>query len=284
MVVGGYRLAPLLRKTFKETGDDRISVYAAQMAYTFFFSLFPLLLFGAALLSLVADRQQVLGWMSANVATALPKAVADLLLLTMTQVLGAKNAPGILSFGILTTAWSGSAIFGALMTALNDAFDVVETRPWWKQQVIRLVALAIAGTVLVAATVVLLNGEGVVSWIGDHIGIASATQLVWIVVQYPLALGAVIGVVWLIYYFLPNCRHRQKRQSLVVAIVTTVMWVLGTLLFRLYVQIFPAINPAYGAIGAVMALLTWMYYTMLVLLAGGELTSELEAGTGRVRD
>ena len=67
----------------------------------------------------------------------------------------------------------------------------------------------------------------------------------------------------------------------VAAIVTSTLWLLATLLFRLYVHRFPP-NPAYGIVGGVMILLTWMYYTMFVVLAGGELASELCQGTGAV--
>jgi len=66
-----------------------------------------------------------------------------------------------------------------------------------------------------------------------------------------------------------------------VALMTTALWIVATLLFRLYVDNFPP-NPAYGLIGAVIILLTWMYYTMFVLLCGGELASEIHHGTGAV--
>jgi hypothetical protein len=135
--------------------------------------------------------------------------------------------------------------------------------------------------VLLFATVVLLNGETVMRWIGDHLGLGRTATLVWMVVQYPLAIGSVVALLWLQYYFLPNCRHQGKRYVWVGATVAAVLWLLATLLFRLYVQKFHALNPAYGAIGAIMVLLTWMYYSSFVLLAAGELNSELQTGTGR---
>jgi len=79
---------------------------------------------------------------------------------------------------------------------------------------------------------------------------------------------------------LPNVKQR-KGHVLVAAVVTTLLWIAATLVFRLYVNHFPP-NPAYGLIGGVIILLTWMYYTMFVVLIGGELASELHAGTGAV--
>jgi membrane protein len=282
--IRGYDAVALAKKTWAEIGKDRISVYAAQMAYSFFFALFPLLLFLAALLSLVADKQTVMAQFSGRIASALPADVAALLSRTVEAVVFAKGAPGLLSFGLLTAAWSGSSIFGALRTALNAAYNVEETRPWWKQYALQLGMLVLVGGVTVLATVILVNGEGVVAWLGEHLGLERITTIIWTIVQFPLAIVALIAVLWLVYYFLPNRRHQDKRILMVGATLSTILWIAATLLFRLYVQKFNALNPAYGAIGAIMVLLTWMYYSSFVLLAVGELTEELQAGTGRVEE
>ena len=282
MVVKGYDVVALLKSTWREIGEDRVPVYAARMAYNFFFALFPLLIVFAALLNLVADKQQVMGWFTGQVAMALPRDVASLLEKTIAAVVFAEGAPGLLSFGLLTAVWSGSGIFGSFREGLNAAYGVRETRAWWKQYALQIGSLAVAGIIVVTATLVLLNGEGVMQWVGTHLGLGRATTLAWTVVQFPLALAALVGMLWLQYLYLPDCRHLGKRYVLVGAVVATALWLAATLLFRLYVQNFHALNPAYGAIGAVMVLLTWMYYSSFVLLAAGELSAELQAGTGRI--
>ena len=72
MVIKGFRVGPLLKKTFREIGDDRVPTLAASAAYNFFFSLFPLLLFLAPLLSLVGDKQQMIGLLMAQLTSVLP--------------------------------------------------------------------------------------------------------------------------------------------------------------------------------------------------------------------
>jgi membrane protein len=282
MVIRGYDVAALLKKTWAEIGKDKVSVYAAQMAYSFFFALFPLLLFFAALLSIVADKQTVMAEFNGRIAETLPADVASLLGKTIEKVIFTSGAPGLLSFGLLTAAWSGSSIFGALRVALNEAFGVEETRPWWRQYTLQLGMLLLAGAVIVLSTVILLNGEGIVGWLAVHLGLQRVTALIWTVLQFPLALAALIAVFWTIYYFLPNCRDQNKRILIVGAVLATLLFIMATLLFRLYVQKFNQLNPSYGAIGAIMVLLTWMYYSSFVLLAVGELTAELRAGSGRV--
>ena len=265
MRIKGYDVGALLKKTWSEIGKDKVAVYAAQMAYNFFFSLFPIVLFFAAMLSLVADKNQVMYWFDTRLASALPGDVAGLVGKTIAAVVFAKGAPALLSFGLLTAAWSGSAIFGSFRESLNAAYDVTETRPWWKRYLLQLASLAVAGAVLLVATVVLLNGEGIVQWLGDRLGFGHAAVMIWTIVQFPIAIAALVLLLWL----------------LVGSIVATVLWLAATLLFRLYVQKFHTLNPAYGAVGAIMVLLTWMYYSSFVLLAAGELNAELQAGTGR---
>ena len=281
MVIGGRDVLPLLKKTGKEIGKDKIPLYAGHMAYTFFFSLFPLLLFCISVASLVIDKAQ-LGEMIDRLSGALPADVASLVTKTIRAVAFAKGAPGILSFGILTAAWSGSSLFGSFRDGLNDAYDVTETRPWWKQQVVQLGSLVFSAIIMLFATVVLLDGEGVVQWIGDHLHLGHAVTMVWTILQFPLAFALVVALLWGEYYFLPNCRHQNRKYLLVGSVIAAALWGVATLLFRLYVQKFHAMNPAYGAIGAIMVLLTWMYYTSFVLLSAGELNAELNCGTALV--
>jgi membrane protein len=276
MQIRGYDVVAVLRKTGKEIGEDKIAVYSGQMAYAMFFSLFPLLIFFAALLSLVGDRSTLQEWLTGRVVTALPRDVAGLLRTTIEKVVFADSAPGLLSFGLLTAAWAGSGMFGAMRDALNAAYDVTETRPRWKQYALQLGMPGLVGIVLLIATVILLNGESVMAWLGRTLQLGNVTTLIWTIVQFPLAIAALVGVVWLVYYLLPNCRWQSKGILLFGACLASLLWIAATLVFRLYVQHFNRLNPAYGAVGAIMLLLTWMYYSSFVFLAVGELNAVLE--------
>jgi membrane protein len=280
MTIGGYRVGPLAKKTFKEVGADQVPTLAASAAYNFFFSLFPLMLFLAPILSLFGDKQHMIGFLSAQLTQALPpdqvKPITDVL----HKVVFATNAPGLMSVGLVLAAWSGSNIFGTLMTALNTAYDVTERRGFLKKQLLRLGTLLVAGVIIVASTAIFLNGEGIAKWIGGLLHLGSVFVTVWTIVQFPLAACGLILLAFMIFLLLPNVKQR-KAQVLVAAVITAVLWVIATLLFRLYIQHFPP-NPAYGLIGGIIILLTWMYYTMFVVLLGGELASEMHHGTGAV--
>src|SRR5437764_177339 len=147
MTLGGYRIGPLLKQTLREVGQDKVTTLAASAAYNFFFSLFPLLLFIAPMLSLVGDKQRMVGFLMGQLTAVLPDKQLQAIQPVLNDVVFSKSAPGLISLGLLLAAWSGSNIFGTLMGALNTAYDVEETRPWWKQQVVRLVALVAGGAI-----------------------------------------------------------------------------------------------------------------------------------------
>ena len=280
MTLGGYRIGPLLKKTVREIGADRVTALAASAAYNFFFSLFPLLLFLAPLLSLVGNKREMVAFLMTQLTTVMPPDQLQAIQPVLENVVFTKSAPGLLSLGLLLAAWSGSTVFGSLIGSLNTAYDVEETRPWIRQQAIRLGAFALSAVILLATTVVFLGGEDIANRVGGWLHLGEVFVTAWKIIQFPLALLGLFGLAFVMILFLPNLRQK-KSHAVVGAAVTTVLWLVATLLFRLYIQHFPP-NPAYGFIGGVIILLTWMYYTMFVMLVGGELASELHHGTGAV--
>ena len=279
MIIKGYRVGPLVRATSKEVLDDNVLGLAAQTAYYFFFSLFPLILFAAPIFGLIGDKQEIIQSVMSRLAGTLPGDALDLIRGVVQEVVLAEGAPGLMSIGAVLAAWTGSNIFNALIDALNRAYDVEEGRAWWKKRLLALASVIAAGLVLLVATSIMLGGATIAEWIGRQLGLGDSAVTLWTVVQYPVALAMLVGTAWMIYYFLPNIRQ-DKTQVLVGAIVATLLWIAVTLLFRAYVVNFGAYSKTYGTVGGVIALLTWMYLSMLVLLVGGELNAEIHHGTG----
>ena len=279
MTIKGYDVVPLLKGTVKEIGEDRIPSLAAETAYYFFFSLFPLLLFLTPLLGLIGDGQQLMESMLGRLSTTMPADTLSLLRRVLGEIVMSSGNAGIMSVGVLLAAWSGSNIFGALMGALNVAYDVSESRPWWQRQLLRIGVLLIAGGTMIVATMIFLNGEGIARWVGSLIGLGDAAIAAWTVIQLVLAVALLVALGAVVFKLLPNVQQRWSHVFAASAI-TTLLWIVATVLFRFYVQNFGSYNKTYGTIGGVIILLTWMYYSMFVLLVGGELAAELHKGTG----
>lgn len=283
MVIRGYRIGPLLKKTGREILDDNVLGLSAQTAYYFFFSLFPLLLFLAPLLGLVGDKEALIGWLMTQLSAAVPDDALSLLEGVINDVVYSENAPGLMSLGILLALWTGSNVFNALIGALNRAFDCEDDRPWWKKRLIAIASVIGAGIVILLTTVVMLAGPDIVDWIAAQIGLGAQAALTWKIIQYVLAFALLVGTLWLLYWFLPALEGQSKWHVFVGALLATVLWVLVTLGFRVYVSNFANFNATYGTIGGVIILLMWMYLTMLVILSSGELVAELNKGTGALR-
>ena len=280
MVILGYRVKELATKTISETIEDNILGIAAQVAYNFFFSLFPLILFIAPLLSLVGDKQKVVSELMTRIAAVFPSDAYALIYKVVTDVVFAQNAPGLISLGAVLAAWSGSNIFTTFMDALDTAYDVKDDRPWWKKRLLALAVLAGWAIAITLVTAILLAGDNIVNFARTQLGMGSAALDVWAIIQFPLAIALLVAFFYLMYWLLPYVKQ-DKRVIFVGSLVAAFLFVLATLLFRLYVQHFPP-NKTYGTIGAVMVLLTWMYVVSVVILVGGELNSELHHGTGSV--
>jgi membrane protein len=282
MILKGFHVGHLLKQVGKAIWADNILTIAAAVAYNFFFSLFPLLLFAAPLLALVGNKQQLFGWILDQLSGSVPPAAYQMLAGVARDVVFAPNAPGLVSIGAVLTLYSASNIFGSLMGALNIAYHVKnDRRPWWKQRLIQLGMVIVAGGLLAIAAAVMMAGPNIVDTLTRVIHASGIAKWAWMVLQYPLAFAFLITAFWLIYYILPDF-PQHKTQILVGAVIAAALWVIATTLFRLYVVNFPTFNKAYGTIGGVLLLLTWMYYSMVVVLAGGELNAEIAKGTGEV--
>jgi membrane protein len=279
MTIKGYDVVPLVKKTVKEIGEDRIPSLAAETAYYFFFSLFPLLLFLTPLLGLIGNGQELMESMLGRLSSTMPADTLSLVSRVLGEIITSSGNAGIMSVGVLLAGWSGSNIFGALMGALNIAYDVSETRPWWKKQLLRVGTLLIAGGIMLVATYIFLDGERVARWVGSLLGLGDAAVAAWTVVQLAVAAALLVTLGAIVFKLLPNVQQKWSH-VFVASAITTLLWIVATVLFRLYVQNFGSYNKTYGTIGGVIVLLTWMYYSMFVLLIGGELAAELHHGSG----
>jgi membrane protein len=281
MNIKGYDAGALLRKTLKEVWKDGVLGLSAQAAYSFFFSLFPILLFLAPLFSLIGNKREFVERILTRLSVTLPADAYLLLSNVVKDVVFGKNAPGLMSIGIILAAFSGSAVIDTLMGALNTAYDAHDPRPFWKRRLIAMGFTIVAGIVIGFSTLVLVAGHSMIDWIARFAHIPGDTKQFWEIAQYPMAFILLTGFLWLLFFFLPYVKQK-KMHVLAGALFTVALWVIITLIFRWYVTNFGSYNKTYGTIGGVIVLLTWMYWTMAAFLTGGELNSELHAGTGKI--
>lgn len=264
----------LLKRTFNETLADDVFNLAAQQAYYFFFALFPALL---ALISL-ASFFPLTNLIPETVDMLRRVAPEDVVKIVVDQIrkVSESGAGGILTIAFLFTLWSSSTAVVSMCSTLNAAYDLTESRPWWK---VRLTAIGLtvglAVFILVSMTLV-VAGPAMAEKIAAAMGLGPVFEWSWKIAQWPLVFLLVATAIALVYYFAPDAEQDWVWIT-PGSILATVLWVAISLGFRFYLTNFAAdYNETYGAIGGVMVLLLWFYLSGIALLVGAELNSEIE--------
>lgn len=273
---GGLTWGEVGRRTSARVWKDDVFGKAAQLSYFFIFSLFPLLFFLASLLGRFTRsgtelRSEMLRYLSAVV----PLKAAALINDTLDEITQASSG-GKISFGLLLALWTASFGIGAVISTLNAAYGVSETRPWWKGQLISL-ALTVAVVLLtVAALALLLNGGQIGELLAARLSLGEAFTTAWGVVQWPVLLAFVLFALALVYYFAPNVKEIKWYWITPGSILALLLWLLVSFAFRTYLRFFDTYSTTYGSLGAVMILLLWLYLTGVAILVGGELNAVIE--------
>ena len=282
MVILGYNVIELAKKTWSEVWKDNVLGMSAEAAYNLFFSIFPLMLFVAPLLSLVGDEAAIISSTLMRLEPVVPPEALGLVEGVLRDVVFAPSAPALMSIGALLALYTGSNIVSTIASSLNRAYGVTDPRPFLKRRILAIVLMVAIGIALTFSTTVILAGQNLINWLVRVAGIESQAAAAWQLLRYPVAFLLIVGVLWLIYYFMPAIKQK-KSQVLAGAVVAATFWVVVTLFFRWYVTSVASFGNTYGVLGGVIVLLTWIYWTMFAVLVGGELNSELQRGTGAVR-
>lgn len=239
------------------------------MAYFFFLSLFPALLFVFALTGLIGGANAFNT--VANVLGALmPRSAWEAIAGSIREAI-THSRPNVLSLGLVLLLWSGSSGVATLSTSLNQMFGTVDERNWFVRRGIAIGVMAAGAFLLVAATAAMLTGLEEANEQGFAVR--------WNAVRWTIAIVACMGANWLSYVFLPNRRLSwRKRENLIGAAAATLLWAVATMALRSYLSRSEQIANTYGALGAAIVLLLWFYITALAVLIGGELTAWLAGG------
>jgi membrane protein len=163
----------------------------------------------------------------------------------------------------------------SIITTLNAAYDVTETRPWWKTRLIAIgLTIGIAVFILVSMFLV-IAGPTVAENFAARLHLGEAVKWTVWVVQWPVVFMLVATAIGLVYYFAPDVEQDWVWIT-PGSLLATMLWVLVSVGLKLYYQLVPNANAAYGTIGGIMVLMLWFYLSGLSLLLGAEMNAEIE--------
>ena len=176
----------LVRRIYSKALSDNVFGRAAELAYFFLFSLFPLLIVLTSLLGTVSGGGEIRGELLRYLHTALPPAASRLVESTLAEI-GAASGGGKLSFGILGALASAGAGMVAIIEGLNTAYDVREARPWLKRRAIALALTLALSLFSLAAVGIFLYGTQFGGFLAKRAGVGEEFTSVWSILQWPLA-------------------------------------------------------------------------------------------------
>jgi membrane protein len=263
----------LIKRVLKESVADGIFDLAAQQAYYFFFALFPALLFVIAVASFF-PLQTLINDVVTMLSRFAPQAVIDIITMAMTS-LSKQNSGGVLTFGFLVTIWSSSGAMVSIITTFNAAYDVTESRPWWKTRIVAMgltIALAIF---IVASMFLVIAGPAVAEHLAVRLHLGPVFKWTWWVLQWPIVFALVATAIAVVYYYAPDV-DQDWVWITPGSVLATLLWLAVSLVLKIYYQLVPNANATYGAIGGIMVLMLWFYCSGLALLLGAELNAEIE--------
>ena len=262
----------LIRRTARETSADNCLGLAAQLAYYFLLALVPAVLCVVALASFFPAQiiQDVVGRM----ATIVPADVVGILREQLQNVSNGQHS-GIFTFGMLMAMWSSSAALVGIIDALNRAYDIEEARPWWKVRLTAILLTVGVAIFVVAAFGLVMLGPTLADRVASGLGLGPAFALGWKILQWPVVFSLIVVVVGVVFYFAPDADQDWEWVT-PGAVFGTVLWLVASLGFKLYVANFANYNESYGSLGGVIVLMLWFYLSSLAVLVGAELNAEIE--------
>ena len=260
-----------------ELKEDQVSLMSAGVAFFLLLALFPALAALVSLYGLFADPEQVARQVT-DLTGALPEEARSLITDQLEGITGEAQGIGVtLAVSIAAALWAASSGVKHLIGAVNAAYDERETRKFLK---LRGLSLVLTIGAIVFATIA-IGVIAVLPALADELPFGSIGQtLVQIGSYVGLAVGFALGLA-VLYRYAPDRDAPRWQWVSWGAGIATVVWILGSVAFSVYVSNFGSYGETYGSIGAVIVLMLWLVVTAFAIILGAEINSELEAQTAK---
>jgi membrane protein len=266
--------------------EHPMATYAAALAYRGLFGLFPFVLILVVLVGALGlpdffdrameqARTQSSGYVPQQLEPVVEQAREQVRPLLGMIERAEKQAGGkLLFFGVAVALWSVSAVARTLTEAFNVAYQVAETRHWWKQLVLSLAFGPVLALVVIVSVALMLVGPQLVGSIAALVDLDELFVRLWGWLRFPVALLLLAMVLSVVYRFGPNAKQRL-RSVVPGATLSVVLWAISSVGFSFYLANFANYGVTYGSLGAAVGLLFYLYLCASVVLFGAELNAAI---------
>jgi membrane protein len=262
-----------LKKTFARTAERRLLGLASEIAYNAMLSLFPAILALITAIGLLAESlQNTFKQLAVQLSQVLPEQALVLIRdFATTEITNSKNS-GLFSLSFAIAIWTASGAVNTAMTAFDQIHQIPseKMRPFWKAKLVSLgLTMGTIVLLVLASFLVFLSDLLLGMVVRENISLIFLLHL-WQLLRWPLVLSIVAAAFSFIYRYGPS-RWNPGTPMMPGAILAAVFWAILSALFRLYVANFGNYNKVYGAVGAVIVLMLWLWLSAVVLLVGDQL-------------
>lgn len=268
----------ILKRAWDETRLDQIPLLAAGVAFWAFISLFPALIAAITIYGLIADPDTVTRQAEA-IGRALPGDATSVVVRQMQEI--ANQANSNLGFGLLASLalalWTASAATSHLISAVNVAYDEGNRRSFLRRRGLALVMTMGAITFVVLAVGLI----AVIPVVLDVVVPSDEARLMLHVARWLGLIVSILAALAVLYHVAPHRSSARFSWVSVGSVAATLVWILASIGFSVYVDNFGRYSKTYGALAGVAVLMLWFWITALIVLVGAEINAEAEQQTLR---
>jgi len=269
-----FRIAiEILHKTHVQFDRDHIPAVAAGATFFILLAFFPAFASIVTLYGFLADRSTIAHELN-QISPFLPRGAIIVLNAELHRLIAEKPQKLGLTFiaGTFIALWSASGGLKAVVDGLNVAYKVSEGRSFLRRSLISLLLTVMS----VIFTVVAIALAGALAAALRYLPFHGIIRAALPVVSWPIAYCVSVVMLAAIYTYGPNRPLKQWRWVTGGSLTASALWLLGTAVFKWYVALFGNFDRVYGSLGAIVGFLTWIWLSLLIVLFGAELNSELE--------
>jgi membrane protein len=263
----------LVKEILRKVKENNSPAYAAAIAYWFFYAMFPFLIFLTALLPYL-PVPNLLDLLLGALGRIFPKDALDMVEEQIRRLVSQRKG-GLLSFGIILALWTSSSAVAAVMDGLNRVYGTKETRSFLRLRLTAILLVIGLSLFLVISVVLLIFGPKIGAAIAAKAGLGSVFTFAWNILRWPVIVIFVSIAVSIVYYFAPDVRQ-SWRWVTPGSLLVIILWLLASAAFSYYVNNFGSYDKTYGSLGAVIAMMTWLFISGFILLVGGAINVEIE--------
>jgi membrane protein len=272
--------ARIAKDAFASFRRDNMTSVAAALAYYAFLSVPAALLVAVGTFGLLAGPGAVTTVVD-KLHGVVPSQAATLVDQSLRQLVGnAGTGLAVLGVGFLVAIWSLTGAMQNVMWGIGIAHGCPDRRGFVKKRLIALGMIVFALIGFAVAFGVIALGPPLSTWVGRSVGQEGLVKVAWYIAEWPLALAGVLLAFAGLMVLAPDRRDKDRGAVSAGAIVATILWVIASAAFSVYLSGFGSYNKTWGSLAAVVVMLTWLWLGGVSLLFGAEIDAELERRRG----